>query len=71
MTPDDEEYGRDSNMDNGVLSDGGEDDIGLANAKMMLGTSCFKADKFSELFEESKERQERKNMVLLSKDCTF
>lgn len=37
----------------------------------MLGTSCFKADKFTELFEESKQRMERKNILLVSKDCTF
>lgn len=37
----------------------------------MLGTSCFKADKFTELFEDSKQRMERKNIILVSKDCTF
>lgn len=37
----------------------------------MLSTSCFKADKFTELFEESKQRMERKNILLVSKDCTF
>jgi len=37
----------------------------------MLSTSCFKADKFTELFEDSKQRMERKNILLVSKDCTF
>lgn len=51
-TPDDGEDQESSNG-NGLNE---TEEACLGNVNGLLGTSCFKADKFTELFEDSKQR---------------